>query len=93
MRSGWLDVVTGLEFGKPGIRLGAGHMQASALKMLPGVERFLAEGLALLLARHVLLDSLAHQPVQRAAALIGQAANARLEGFIKTNRNRGRSHE
>jgi hypothetical protein len=64
-------------------------MQAGGLVVIPGVKRFLPEGFALLLASHILLYGLAHQPVHRSTALIGQRAHPRFQWIVEAYRNRG----
>jgi hypothetical protein len=48
------------------------HMPASRLILCPGSERIAAELLALLLTLHILLDRLAHQPMSRTLARLGE---------------------
>ena len=56
-----LDVIAGFQRSQPGIRLGAGHMQAGAQVMRPSFERSLAEGFTRPPRHLVLFESRTHQ--------------------------------
>lgn len=65
------------EFTQPGIGFFSGDVQtAISAVVFSSLEGGLPQGFALRLALHILLNGLAHEPVRRALAGIGQALDA-----------------
>ncbi len=70
--SGSLSILTRLKPGEPGVGLFGRDMQPRRLVVTPGRKRVLAKLFAFLFASYILLHSLAHHPMGRAATRRGE---------------------